>query len=104
MKTMKFTPDEPIDVNGEIYTELMFERCNAGHLAETDLATGSVAKSIALYAAMAGVPVGVIRRMDVDDFARVAVETAPLMGKSAQALIEKLVEEDQPEEGVAASA
>ena len=87
MNKLTFTLEEPVSFNGTTYTELTLVRCKAGHLARTDDVRGEMRKSLALFAAMASVPLPVMEELTADDLARLSAEAVPLMGKSAQAAL-----------------
>lgn len=76
------TLDVPVTFKDRTYSELTFGRRKAKHLLKMDAVKGEIAKSFALYAAMADVPFQVIEELDGDDYERIAEETLPLMGKS----------------------
>jgi SpoVK/Ycf46/Vps4 family AAA+-type ATPase len=56
-------------------------------LVAADLVTSETRKSFAIIASMAGAPIGVVEDLDIDDFERLSEVAAPLMGKSAMAVI-----------------
>lgn len=88
-KTLTFKLDEPVEHDGQTYAELTFRKMKARDLIASDVVTGEMRKSFALFASMAGVPIQVIEEMDGDDFIRMGMEVAPLMGKSAAAAAKK---------------
>jgi hypothetical protein len=77
--------DEPVTHDGKLYASLTLRKMKAKDLVAGDLVTGDTRRAFAIFASMAGVPIGVIEELDVDDFERLGREAAPLMGKSAQA-------------------
>lgn len=83
--TVTFTPTEPVTYNDKPYPALTLRKMKAKDLVAGDLVTGETRKSFAIIASMAGVPIGVIEEMDVDDFERLSEAAMPLMGKSAAA-------------------
>jgi hypothetical protein len=87
-KTVTFTPSEPVTHNEKSYPVLTLRKMKAKDLVAGDLVTGETRKSFAIIASMAGVPIGVIEELDVDDFEQLSEVATPLMGKSAQAAIE----------------
>lgn len=87
MSTVTFTPSEPIKVGDQAYAVLTLRKMKAKDLVAGDLVTGDTRKSFAIFASMAGVPIGVIEELDIDDFERLSEVAGPLMGKSAGAAI-----------------
>ncbi|ABE63167.1 hypothetical protein Nham_2376 [Nitrobacter hamburgensis X14] len=85
--TVTFTPESPITYNDKAYPALTLRKMKAKDLVAGDLVTGDTRKAFAIYASMAGVPIGVIEELDIDDFERLSEVAAPLMGKSAKAAI-----------------
>lgn len=86
-QTATFTPSEPVTFNEKSYPSLTLRKMKAKDLVAGDLVDGETRKSFAILASMAGVPIGVIEELDVDDFERLSEVATPLMGKSAQAAI-----------------
>lgn len=85
--TVTFTPASPVTYNDKSYPALTLRKMKAKDLIAGDLVTGETRKSFAILASMAGVPIGVIEELDVDDFEQLSEVAVPLMGKSAQAAI-----------------
>ncbi|MGB3044207.1 MAG: phage tail assembly protein [Xanthobacteraceae bacterium] len=85
--TVTFTPTEPVTFNDKPYPVLILRKMKAKDLVAGDLVTGETRKSFAIIASMAGVPIGVIEEMDVDDFERLSEVATSLMGKSATAAL-----------------
>lgn len=88
-KTLTFTPEEPIAVGNAVHETLTFERLRVRHMVAMDKVEGSMRKTVAMFAAMADVPMPVIDELDMDDFERLSEELVPLMGKSARSLVEE---------------
>jgi len=88
-KTITFTPSDPIEVGGETHEKLTFKRMRVRHLVAMDKVEGQMRKTVALFAAMADVPMPVIDELDMDDFERMTEEVVPLMGNSARSLVDK---------------
>lgn len=84
-KTVTVTLDDPVEHDGKSYASLNLRKMKAKDLIAGDLVTGDSRKAMAIFAAMAGVPIQVIEELDVDDFEKLGREAAPLMGKSAAA-------------------
>ena len=84
-KTMSFTPAEPIVYNDKTYAVLTLRKLKAKDLVAGDLVQGETRKGFAILASMAGVPIGVIEELEIDDLARLNEVAAPLMGKSLAA-------------------
>jgi hypothetical protein len=83
--TVTFTPSEPIKFGDNSYPTLTLRKMKAKDLVAGDLVQGDTRKAFAIFASMAGVPIGVIEELDIDDFTRLGEVAAPLMGKSAMA-------------------
>ncbi len=81
-KTLTVTLEEPVEHKGQSYESLTFRRAKAKDFVAMDVVKGEMRKTMALFASMAGVPMPVIEELDAEDFARMGVEIAPLMGKS----------------------
>lgn len=92
--TITFTPETPVDVDGQTYATLTLRKMKAKDLVAADLVDGSFRKSLAIFASMAGVPIMVIEELDTDDFNRLGREAAPLMGKLAANAMAKLEREE----------
>lgn len=75
----------PVSFNGATFERLTMRKMKVKDLVAGDLATGDTAKTIAIFASMANVPIQVIEELDMDDFEQLSREAAPLMGKSAAA-------------------
>jgi hypothetical protein len=82
-----FTPQVPVTYNEKPYPVLTLRKMKAKDLVAGDLVTGETRVAMAILASMAGVPIGVIEELDIDDFERLSEVAAPLMGKSAMAAI-----------------
>lgn len=83
-KTLTFKLDDPVEHDGTTYSELIFRKMKARDLIAGDGVQGEMRKTFALYASMADVPIEVVEELGLDDFSRMALEVAPLMGKSAE--------------------
>lgn len=77
---------EPAEYQGKTYAALTFRKLKVRDLTAADLVEGEVRKGVALFASNAGVPLGVIEELTVEDFERVNREAAPLLGKPVAAL------------------
>lgn len=88
-KMITVTLGEPVEHDGKTFASLTLRKMKAKDLVAGDLVNGDVRKSFAIFASMAGVPIQVIEELDVDDFEKLGLEAAPLMGKSARAAAEK---------------
>lgn len=93
-KTITFTPDSPVEHDGQTYTTFTLRKMKAKDLVAADLVNGNLRKSLAIFASMAGVPIMVMEELDTDDFTRLGREAAPLMGKSALKALAKLEKEE----------
>lgn len=83
-RTHVFRPEEPPEHDGKSYPELTFRKMKAKDLVASDLVKGELRKSFAIFASMADVPIQVIEDLDGDDFVRMGLEVAHLMGKSGK--------------------
>lgn len=86
------TLSDPVEYQGKAYADLTFRRLKVKDLVAADLVDGDVRKSLALFASSAGVPIGVLEELGVDDFAEVSEQIKPLLGKSAERLLGKAAE------------
>jgi len=87
-KTLTFTPEEPIAVGNAVHETLTFERLRVRHMVAMDKVEGNMRKTVAMFAAMADVPMPVIDELELDDFERLSEELMPLMGKSGRSVVE----------------
>jgi hypothetical protein len=85
--------DTPVEHDGKTYSSLTFRKMKAKDMIAGDLVQGDQRKSMAIFASMAGVPIAVIEELDIDDYATVGAEVAPLMGKSIQARVAQALAE-----------
>ena len=86
-QTVTFTPESPVTFNDKLYPVLTLRKMKAKDLVAGDLVTGESRRTFAILASMAGVPIGVVEELDIDDFERLSEVAAPLMGKSAMVAI-----------------
>lgn len=77
-----YTLKTPVTHNGKTYETLAFRRPKTGDLLVMDSVKGELAKSLALYAAIADVPLPVIKEIELDDFNALSLVVAPLLGES----------------------
>lgn len=96
-KTITFTPDEPITVDGETYETLTFARMRVRHMVAMDKVKGEMRQTVALFASMADVPMKVIDELDMDEFERLSEELVPIMGNSARSMMDKARAEAEAE-------
>lgn len=70
-KTVKLS--EPVEWAGQTYTQLTMKKLKVKHMLEVDWSTKSngIEQAATLAAASAGVDVGVIHELDMDDFATI---------------------------------
>ena len=99
IRRIEFKPEEPVEHGGKQYPVLVFRRMKGKDMVAMDRVEGELMKSFAMYASMAGVPIPVIEELDVDDFARMAEETMPLLGKSSGKVKQMLAKSGQVEAG-----
>lgn len=95
MRELKFTLEEPLEFNGVTYAELTLVRCKGKHLKRTDGAKGPNGVALALFAAMASIPLPAMEEIENDDFQRLSIEAAPLLGKSAVAALAAAAAEEE---------
>lgn len=74
-------------------SSLTFRRMKAGDATVADGENDKVKAGYRIFAALAGVDVEVIEELDMDDFTAMSEKVAPLMGKSAAALMTKVAAE-----------
>lgn len=82
-ETVTIKLETPVSFNGETFAELTFRKMKAKDLVAGDLVEGEIAKTLAIFGSMAGVPLAVMEQIDVDDFETLGDKVTPLMGKSA---------------------
>lgn len=71
MKQKTYKLKQPVEWAGQTYTQLTLRKIKVKHMLEIDLMTAGqnpIAQQATLMAASAGVDVGVIHEMDMDDF------------------------------------
>lgn len=90
--TVTFTPSSPVIFADKPYPVLCLRKMKAKDLVAADLVTGETRKGFAILASMAGVPLGVVEDLEVDDLERLQEVAAPLMGKAAMAAIKAVKE------------
>ncbi len=79
----------PVSHEGATYNELTLRRMKAGDSLVAEEHQSQAKAGMALFAAMAGVPVEVIMELDMDDFMDLTEKAAPLMGKSGLAMLKE---------------
>lgn len=84
-KTVTVKLSTPVSHNDTVYSELTFRKPKTGDLCMADLVTGETTKTLAILARMADVSLPVMQDIDLDDFARISEEVAPLMGEFPKA-------------------
>lgn len=77
---MTVTLQCPIEIAGDRIDKLTFTRPKVKHLKSMDKVQGEMSKSIALVAALSGVPVSVVEQLDAADFARCSEVIADFLG------------------------
>lgn len=85
MQTVTVTLSEPVELKGVVTTELTFRKLKTGDLVAADSFSGEMAKLVAMLASMAETTIQTIQETSAEDFGRIVLEVAPLMGKSVQA-------------------
>lgn len=85
--TVEVKLDYPVTFKEKVIDTLVFRRRKARDLLAMDAVKGDMGKTFALYASMCGQPLSVIEDLDGDDLDRVIEATAPLMGKTAAAVV-----------------
>lgn len=89
LRSATVTLDYPVQHEGREIQSLTFRRMKAK---DALLAEGEENKARAgylLFAALAGVDLAVIEELDIEDLEKIGEAVVPLMGKSAEALIDK---------------
>ncbi|MBI1620167.1 phage tail assembly protein [Aquamicrobium zhengzhouense] len=89
LRSATVTLDYPVQHEGRDIQSLTFRRMKAK---DALLAEGEENKARAgylLFAALAGVDLAVIEELDIEDLEKIGEAVVPLMGKSAEALIDK---------------
>lgn len=80
MTTVKL--QTPVTHAGTTYTELSFRKAKTGDLMVADKFEGETSKMVAILAAMADVPIQVIKEIELAEFGRIAEQVADLLGES----------------------
>lgn len=70
----------PVTIDGKTYDALTLRRPRAKDLAAADMVEGQTSKSFAIYASLAGVPLGVIRELDLADLTVLAAQAEEVLG------------------------
>lgn len=65
-------PVQPKDPKKDLIREIILKRPLVGDLESSDIAEGDVKKTIVIISSLSGLPSGVIRRIDLEDFKRVS--------------------------------
>lgn len=86
----------PVTVGEVTYTELTFRRMKVKDTLVAEDEKDEAKAGIRLFARLADVETAVIEELDMEDFAEVGARVAPLMGKRAAAMLEKLQEKGSP--------
>lgn len=86
--------DEAVEHDGKTYKSLTLRKMKAKDIVASDLVTGEARKGMAIFASMAGVPIQVIEDLDADDFEKLGLEAAPLMGKRGRRMAALLNQQD----------
>lgn len=87
VKTAELPLEEPVEHDGKTYEKLTLRRMKAGDTLVAEEYQNQAKAGMALFAAMANVPVEVIMELDMDDFMALSDKAAPLMGKSGIAMM-----------------
>lgn len=80
----------PVTVGGVTYSELTFRRMKVKDTLVAENEKDETKSGIMLFARLADVPVAVMEELDMEDFVEVGATVAPLMGKRAAVMLEKL--------------
>lgn len=81
--------ETPVEHAGKTYSELNMRRMKAGDTLVAEEYQSQAKAGMALFAAMADVPVEVIMELEMDDFMALSETAAPLMGKSGLAMLKE---------------
>jgi hypothetical protein len=99
---LEFSLQFPVTHDGKIYNSLFINRIKGKTLLEMNrtMQSNPEAADFALYAAMCGVPVGVIEEMDADDFIDMTEVAKPFLPRKFR----ELSGQDQASEAPSASS
>lgn len=97
-QSLTITLTEPVTINEgkrdeAVVAELTFRRAKGRDFLMMDKVKGETSKTCAMYASMAGVPFQVFEEMSGDDFQRVMMEVAPLLGNSGKKALDAALAE-----------
>lgn len=81
LKNVTVDLDFPVEFDGREIKSLTFRRMKARDALAGEGIENEVRAGYAVFAALAGVDIGVIEELDLEDLAKVSEEVAPLMGK-----------------------
>jgi hypothetical protein len=76
---------EPVEHDGRTYESLTFRRMRAGDALIGEDEKNQMRVAYMIFAELAGVPVEVIMKLDVDDFETITTKLEPMLGKSSPA-------------------
>lgn len=76
-----YTLKTPVEHSGKTYTTLTFREPKTGDLVTLDNFKGETGKMVALIAAIADVPIQVIKETSLSDFTAISEAVAPLLGE-----------------------
>ena len=79
-----YTLSKPLKVGEQTYTSFTFREPTAGDLAVADRVEGDINKSLAIFAAMAEVPLAAIKAVPLREFNRMSAIVTPMRGESME--------------------
>jgi hypothetical protein len=88
LKNVTVALDYPVTYEGREIASLTFRRMKARDALAGEGVESEVRAGYAVFAALAGVDIGVIEELDIEDLAKIGEEVAPLMGKRLAGMIE----------------
>lgn len=86
--SITFKPSKPIVHDKKTYEEFVFEEPIVENLFAMDAVKGEARKSVALFASMAGVPLPVLAKLTLKDFARLETVLKPVVDEMQNAVEE----------------
>lgn len=92
--------DYPVTIDGREITSLSLRRMRAGDALVAEEETNKTRAGYALFARLAGVDVGVIEALDMEDFAKLSEAMVGMLGKRGKALISEEMAGLNPSDGV----
>lgn len=82
-ETMTFKLAVPLKYEGKVFSEITLREPEVGDVISAEKFSGQAEQTVALFAAMSGLPIGAIRSMKIRDFRRIERWAAPFIGASS---------------------